>query len=169
MIKGTTFVTLDKSKKVEFLPELFRIFYENTAKISPFTRSYESEMKSWVGEVSPALEKAPRQIILIYHGNDLAGFVMYYVRGDLLMIEELQLKEKYQRTLLLYKTVKHMIELLSSTVGRIEAYALRKNSISIGLMRDMGFLEVGDTGGTKFMHFSLDLNSIMSRINRKNY
>lgn len=141
-MKDIKFTLLDKSQKSEILPLLFDIFYENTSEISPFSRPYMAERDEWLSEVSPALEKAPRQIILIYHGTDLAGFVMYYTRDELLMIEELQLVPKYQRTLLCYKTVKYLYEFLGEKIGRVEAYALKSNQTSIGLMQDLGFAEI---------------------------
>ena len=121
-----------------------------------------AERDEWLSEVSPALEKDPRQIILIHHGTDLAGFVMYYTRGELLMIEELQLVPKYQRTLLCYKTVKYLCEFLGEKIERIEAYALKSNQTSIRLMQDLGFANINDTLGTKFLHFSSDSNKIKS-------
>lgn len=160
------FEFLNKSKKAEILPELFRIFYDNTSLISPFLRPYELERDEWISEVSPALEKEPRQIILIYHGADLAGFIMYYTRGELLMIEELQLKDAYQGTLLFYKAVKYLVEMFSDKISRVEAYALKKNKRSIDLMRDTGFFEIHDTIGTKFLHFGIETNKIMAKIKR---
>ena len=167
MTKKIKFTLLDKSQKSEILPLLFDIFYENTSKISPFSKPYEAERDAWLSEVSPALEKPPRQIILIYHGTDLAGFVMYYTRDELLMIEELQLVPKYQRTLLCYKTVKYLYEFLGEKIERVEAYALKSNQTSIGLMQDLGFAKINDTLGTKFLHFSCDANEIKSKFSRK--
>ena len=166
-MKDIKFTLLDKSQKSEILPLLFDIFYENTSKISPFSKPYEAERDAWLSEVSPALEKPPRQIILIYHGADLAGFVMYYTRDELLMIEELQLVPKYQRTLLCYKTVKYLYEFLGEKIERIEAYALKSNKISIGLIQDLGFTKINDTLGTKFLHFSCDANKIKSKFSKK--
>ena len=160
------FRLLDKSQKSEILPLLFDIFYENTSKISSFSKPYEAEREAWLSEVSPALEKPPRQIILIYHGADLAGFVMYYTRESLLMIEELQLVPEYQRTLLCYKTVKYLYEFLGEKIHRIEAYALKSNKISIGLMQDLGFEKIHDTIGTKFVHFSCDTNRVKAKFSR---
>ena len=161
------FRLLDKSQKSEILPLLFDIFYENTSKISSFSKTYEAERNEWLSEVSPALEKPPRQIILIYHGADLAGFVMYYTRDELLMIEELQLVPKYQRTLLCYKTVKYLYEFLGEKIGRVEAYALKSNQTSIGLMQDLGFTKINDTLGTKFLHFSCNANKIKPKFDKK--
>ena len=166
-MKNTNFTLLDKSQKSEILPLLFDIFYENTRKISPFSRPYMAERDEWLNEVSPALEKDPRQIILIYHDDAIAGFVMYYTRGELLMIEEMQLLPKYQRTLLCYKTVKHLYEFLGEKIERIEAYALKSNKTSIGLMQDLGFEKMHDTLGAKFLHFSCGADKIKFKFDKK--
>jgi RimJ/RimL family protein N-acetyltransferase len=51
-------------------------------------------------------------------------------------------------------------------ISRVEAYALKKNKRSITLMRDMGFSEIHDTMGTKFLHFEIETNKIMAIIKR---
>ena len=83
---------LDKSQKDRVLPALFALFYENMQPIVSFGRSYAAEEALWLQEVSPALDKAPRQIVLCWDGDRIAGYVQYYVREHMLMVEELQLK-----------------------------------------------------------------------------
>ena len=83
-----TFTYLDKTQKERWLPVLFDLFYDNMRHIAPSELPYEQEKKQWLTEVSPALEKAPRQIILCFADDALAGYVQYYTNGNLLMIEE---------------------------------------------------------------------------------
>ena len=96
------FKYLNKSEKDAFLPLLFDIFYNNTVERAPSEKSYELQRDEWLSEVSPALDKEPRKVILCYSEGELAGFLMYYTRGELLMVEELQLKKKFQRTRMFY-------------------------------------------------------------------
>ena len=97
-----SFAHLNKAEKSHYLPLLFDVLYSNMEEITPTGKSYEEQKQEFLTEVAPALEKEPRKIVLCYRDNDLAGFLMYYTRDDMLMIEELQLKKKYQRTRLLH-------------------------------------------------------------------
>lgn len=67
------FCYLDKSEKDHWLPQLFDLLYDNMRSIAPSGLSYEQERKEWLAAVSPALEKAPRQIILCFVGEELAA------------------------------------------------------------------------------------------------
>ena len=164
----TKFEKLNKSQKDDILPVLFDIYYGNMSRICPRVKPYDVEREEWINEVSPALDKNPRQIILMYQGDDLAGFVMYYTRDDLLMIEELQLKEKYQRTLLLHRLFTYLTELLSSGCARIEAFASEKNYRSLDLMKYLGFCTIGKNEKYNLFHLCAKASDVTSKIKTKN-
>ena len=164
----TKFEKLDKQKKCNILPVLFDIYYGNMSRICQTGNSYDIEREEWICEVSSALEKDPRQIILMYQGDDLAGLVMYYTRDDLLMIEELQLKEKYQRTLLLHRLFTYLTELLSSGCSRIEAYANEENYRSLSLMKYLGFNIVDKNERRKLFHLRAASVDIIPKVKTKN-
>ena len=132
------FKYLNKTEKNTFLPLLFDIFYTNTVELAPSEKSYELQRDEWLSEVSPALDKEPRKVILCYSEGELAGFLMYYTRGELLMVEELQLKKKFQRTRMFYFLCKHLISVLPSDISIVEAYALKNNLNSQGIMQYLG-------------------------------
>ena len=132
------FCYLDKTEKEQWLPELFDLFYENMRSIAPLGLSYRQEKEQWLSEVSPALEKAPRQIILCLAGEQLVGYMQYYIREGMLMVEELQLKPQYQGTLLFCGLCKHLLRVLPGDLKTIEAYAHLKNRRSIDLMKKLG-------------------------------
>ena len=94
------FCFLNKSEKDHYLPQLFDLLYENMKVIAPSGLSYEQEKTEWLENVSPALEKAPRQIVLCFVAGELAGYMQYYIRDTLLMVEEIQLKKKYPEIIL---------------------------------------------------------------------
>ena len=132
------FKELNKSEKNTFIPLLFDIFYNNTTELAPSEKSYEQQRDEWMSEVSPALDKEPRKIILCYSEGEIAGFVMYYTRSELLMVEELQLKKKFQRTRMFYFLCKHLMSILPSDISIVEAYALKNNLNSQGIMQYLG-------------------------------
>ena len=147
----TRFCYLNKAQKDEWLPLLFDLFYENMSKIITFDKSFEDEKREWIECISEAICKAPRQIILCLDDQEIVAFVMYYTRNDALMIEELQIKEKYQRTRLCYRLLKYLIEVLPDNIETVEAYAHEENYISQLVMKNLGMTSVGDES-RKFVH-----------------
>lgn len=145
------FKFLEKSNVGEFLPVLFDILYENMEKIAPLCKSYEKAKAEWLGQVTPAMKKDRRQIVLMYDGDTLAGYAQYYTNDTILMIEEIQLKPIYQRTMLLYEFCKFMKATLPSEITYIEAYADKRNTNSQKLMEALGMKIINDDG--KYYHF----------------
>ena len=160
------FKYLNKSEKNTFLPLLFDIFYTNTVELAPSEKSYELQRDEWLSEVSPALDKEPRKIILCYAGGELAGFLMYYTRGELLMVEELQLKKKFQRTRMFYFLCKHLMSILPSDISIVEAYALKNNLNSQGIMQYLGMEFVPHEIGFPLVHLRGSAQKIKERFLR---
>ncbi len=152
------FKFLDKSKVSEILPALFDILYDNMEKIAPFDRSYEQAKLEWIQQVTPAMKKDKRQIVLMYDNNTLVGYAQYYINETILMIEEIQLKPKYQRTMLLYKFCKYMKSILSNEIIYIEAYADKRNVNSQKLMQDLGMKIINND--EKYYHFQGFINKV---------
>ena len=145
------FSYLEKSQKEQWLPVLFDLLYENMQEIAPEQIPCEQAKQLWLKEVSPALDKAPRQIILCFSDDELAGYLQYYTNGKLLMIEEVQIKKEYQRTTLFYSLCKYLNNMLPREIEIVEAYADPRNAPSRKLMTRLGMAEK-DEG--KFIHFS---------------
>lgn len=146
------FCCLDKSEKDHWLPQLFDLLYENMQAIAPSGLSYEQERKQWLSAVSPALEKTPRQIILCFVDEKLAGYIQYYIREQMLMVEEVQLKKKYHRTCLFYKFCKHLMSVLPDNLQIVEAYANKRNRNSICLMKKLGLHPCEADTDSPFVH-----------------
>ena len=88
----TRFSLIDKNQKEYWLPMLFDLLYENMQEIAPDDRPREQAKQLWLKEVSPAMDKAPRQIVLCFSDDDLAGYLQYYTNGKMLMVQLQQLK-----------------------------------------------------------------------------
>ena len=143
-----SFSYLDKSKKSEYLPLLFDALYSNMQYIAPSGLTYEDEKSEFLREVGSALEKEPRKIVLCYSETELVGFLMYYTRENLLMIEELQIVKKYQRTRALKLLCKYMMKNLPENIEHIESFVHKSNVNSISLQKWLGMEiteEINDT------------------------
>ena len=151
------FQYLDKLEKEYWLPQLFHLLYENMKFIAPSGLSYDEERKLWLAAVSPALEKAPRQIILCFSNGELAGYAQYYTRGDMLMVEEVQLKKSYQRSFAFYRLCKHLLFILPPEIRYVEAYADKRNIHSQQSMSKLGMKVIEEDG--PFLHLRGELRS----------
>lgn len=142
---------LHKEEKDLWLPQLFDLLYENMREITPSGLPYEQEKQQWLSRVSPALEKAPRQIILCLADDVLAGYVQYYTSKNLLMIEEIQIAKTYQQSTLFYSMCKYLAKVFPEGVEVVEAYAEKRNSHSWKLMEKLEMKQIAEEG--PFVHF----------------
>lgn len=152
------FTYLNKAQKDLWLPKLFDLLHENMRVISPFGSPYEQERRQWLAAVSPALDKEPRQIILCFSNDELAGYLQYYTRGDLLMIEEVQLKKEYQRTFLFFRLCRHLSKNIPPEVSFIEAYADKRNHYSQRIMQKLGMEVIEEAADSPFVHLRGSMN-----------
>ena len=142
---------LNKREKDQWLPILFDLLYENMHRIAPNGLNRDQEREQWLSQVSPALDKEPRQILMCFADGELVGYLQYYTRNDLLMIEEVQISRQYQRTFVFYRLCKHLMDTLPEQVSIIEAYADKRNHASIRLMDKLGMMAV-EEDESAFIH-----------------
>ena len=152
---------LDKTEKDLWLPRLFDLFYENMSAVAPSGMTRDTERTEWMANVGPALDKAPRQVLLALDGETLAGFAMFYTRDDLLMVEEVQLQREYQGGLLFLRLCRKLLADLPQEIRTVEAYAHRSNGRSRKLMTRLGMVELPDA--SPFVHLRGELESIRKR------
>ena len=149
-----TFLWRDYNEKDrELLPRLFAILHENMNAIAPTGNSYEEEETLWCSCIEEALSKDPRKLLMIYDGETLAGFFMYYVNGDLWMMEEIQFAPAYRGSGLFRRLFAHLLSLLPDSVEYVEAYANKKNEKSQGILRHLGLCLIGENKNGNSYHF----------------
>ena len=146
------FCYLGKAQKDYWLPQLFDLLYENMHTIAPSGSAYEQEKAQYLAAVSPALDKGPRQIILCFVAGELSGYIQYYIRDRLLMVEEIQLKKEYHRTPLFYRFCKYLLSVIPDDLQTVEAYADKRNANSIHLMEKLGMQFLEDEADSPFIH-----------------
>lgn len=154
---------LDKTEKDRWLPILFDLYYENMSRIAPTGMDYATDRKMWMDQVSPALDKAPRMILMAVSEGELAGYVQYYTRGALLMVEEVQIRRRYQGSPLFLRLCRRLVESLQQEIFYIEAYADRRNLKSIALMDRLGMEEVRESEDSPFVLLRGDAVALFQR------
>lgn len=151
---------LDKETEMHLMEQLFDLLYENMLPIAPSGLSYEEEKEQWLSEVVPAMAKAPRQIVLLFDGDVLAGYLQYYINNGLFMVEEIQLRKDCRSTSLFASLWKLMSRIIPEDTRFIEAYADPRNHLSRHLMEKLGMEPVKDGPYPHLLHFRGSLDRI---------
>ena len=160
------FEFLDKTQKDCWLPKLFEILYHNMKDIAPSGVSYEEEREEWLSAVGPALDKAPRQIVLIHAGASLVGYFQYYVNGGIFMVEEIQIVPEYQGTTLLFALFRFLGNVLPDEIETLAAYAHKSNVRSQRIMKKLGMEQAGENED-EFYYFKGDFRPLAARFCKK--
>ena len=153
------FAYLDKQQKDIWLPKMFDLLYDNMRLIAPGDLPYEEEKQQWLSNVSPALKKAPRQVLLAFWKEELVGFIQFYTRQELLMVEEMQIQKEYQGTSLFYALCRFLGRNLPADIHYLEAFAHSQNLHSLKLMQKMGMNPIEDRHQQDFIHLQGQLQS----------
>ncbi len=148
-----SFVPIDRRNARNILPRLFEVLHSNMSVIAPTGNSYMEDEELWVSCIAEALEKSARQLLLVMDGEAVAGFFMYYVNGDLWMMEEIQFAPAYQGSGLFRALYAHLLEILPDSVKYVEAYANKQNQKSIGILTHLGLAVMGENKNGNSYHF----------------
>ena len=160
-------VELDKSRKDSVLPLLFAIMHANMSKIAPTGNSYEEDLSFWLSCVSPALDKEPRRILLIYDGDKLAGFFQYFVNNGLFMMEEIQFCDDYKGSGTFRELYAYLTGVIPENTELVEAYANKFNYKSIEILRHLGLEIIGENKNGKSYHFRGRYENILRKYGEK--
>ena len=160
-------IELDKSQKGSVLPHLFDILHSNMSKIAPTGNSYEEDLSFWLSCVSPALEKEPRKILLIYDGEILAGFFQYFVNNGLFMMEEIQFCDAYKGSGAFRELYAYLTGVIPEDTELVEAYANKSNHKSIGVLRHLGLEIIGENKNGISYHFRGRYENILRKYGEK--
>lgn len=143
---GVSFRYLSKPPSPALLDEIFTILAANMRAIAPTGLTYEEDRAQWLSCIPPALEKEARQIILIHDRDELIGFFQYYVTADhgVFMMEEIQFKPAYHGSGLFGELYRFLIPQLPADTVSVEAYADKRNTKSLAVLRHLGLTVIGE-------------------------
>ena len=161
------FSFLDKRECERVLPLLFDILHQNMSVIAPTGASYEEDRAEWLSAVLPAMQKEPRQIILMRNEEDLAGYFQYYVYNGVFMVEEIQIRPVYQRTALLLRLCRFLCDVIPRDTQCIEAYAHKKNRNSQSVIGALGMACIGENKNGNSWHYRGEVAPLFARFEKK--
>ncbi len=159
---------LRKTDAESVLPELFEILHSNMSRIAPSGRSYDEEYSLWLSSVKPALEKAPRQILLLRDGDQLAGFFQYYVNDGIFMMEEIQFCERYHGSGIFEELYRYLVKIIPDNTRFVEAYTDIRNARSIAILNHLGLEAVCKVENSHLYHFRGPYKNLVTRYGNTN-
>ena len=156
-------VPLQKSDSDSVLPILFEILHSNMSRIAPTGNSYDEDFSMWMSCIKPALEKAPRQILLLYDNDEIIGYFQYYVNGGIFMMEEIQFRAHCHGSGLFTELYRYLMKTLPENTEYVEAYANKKNAKSIGILTHLGLAVIGENQNGNSYHFRGRYETLLHR------
>ncbi len=147
-----TFQFFNKTQEEVILPQMFDILFTNMNKIAPTGNSYAKDKQEWVAYMASAAENNT-QIILMYVDEILSGYFQYSIKNDTMLIEEIEIIPKFQRTLLFYSFFKYMSSIIPKSVIYIEAYVNKRNGNSMVIAKKLGMQIMGENRTGTSWHY----------------
>lgn len=147
------FQFVNKQYLKQILPILFPILHSNMSVIVPTGNSYEDDLKIWMSNIVPAMQKESRQIALMYVDDEIAGYFQYNINADSLMMEEIQIKKEFQGIGLFSAFYTWLIKQLPKEILTVEAYSHKKNFKSQSILEYLGLVKIGENkNGNSFYY-----------------
>ncbi len=145
-----TFCAFDPARAEELLPWMFDILSANMNKIAPTGEGDEADRRKWMSYMASEIDA--RRIILMYAGGELAGYFQYSFDGKAVLVEEIEIKPEYQRTMLFYHFLKYVKSILPEDTEYVEGYINDSNVNSQRIARKLGMSPQGEklNGHTQF-------------------
>ncbi len=148
---------------------MFSILYENMNAIDPTGDSFENAWSSWRDVIGRALDDPRRTLLVIYDGEEIAGFFMYATNREngLFLMEEIQFRSRYQRIGLFHRLYDEVLLRLPIEVTIVEAYAHKKNLRSQGILAHFGLSVVGENCNGSCLRYRGDFSEFAHRMKTK--
>lgn len=131
---------------------MFDILFTNMNRIAPTGDGYAKDKQEWIAYMTSEA-KDNREIILMYVDEILSGYFQYSIINDTMLIEEIEITPKFQRTLLFYSFIKYMSGIIPRSVVYIEAYVNKQNENSMTIAKKLGMQIVGENRTGTSWHF----------------
>lgn len=144
---------LDKAKADSVLPKLFAILHSNMSRIAPTGNTYEQDFEFWIPCIKSDLENEQRQMLLIFSGDELAGFFQYSVNNHVFWMERINFTDPYKGTGIFSELYRYLVKILLADTLYVEALADKRNEKSIAVLKHLGLEIIGENKNGISYHF----------------
>ena len=138
---------------------------EITTSSATMSSINEEDFEEWRSNIYPAMQKEPRQIVLMYVDRSLAGYFQYYVNAatNSLMMEEIQIKKEFQKSGLFAAFYQWLVKTLPQDILYVEAYANKSNEKSQSILKHLGLAESGENKSGSCFYFKGSYGALLKK------
>lgn len=150
------FCYLRRNEFEQYANSLFSILCDNMSQIVPTGNSPEEDYELWLHSQKEEINKGKHHIIVIFQKEtqEIVGYFQYSVQGNVFLMEEIQIKEKYQGKYNIFRRLYgFVLDNIGTDVSYVEAYANKKNAKSIGILGKLGLSIAGENKSGSSYYF----------------
>lgn len=142
------------------LPQMFDILYTNMMSIAPSNAGYNEDRNMWLSYIQPTLEQGHVKVLLMFAGEELAGYFQYSIRGDTMLVDEVEIKPVYQRTMLFYRCGQFLLNNFPDGIQHLESYVNKNNRNSLSIHRKLDMEIIGENRSGRSWRFRGNVETI---------
>lgn len=158
-----SFAYADRQQIDTMLPELFGVLYENMSQIAPTGNTYEEDYACWKTYAVPEMEKDTQKTIIMRAGDVFAGFFRYSIRGDSLLMEEIQIKKEFHGSGIFAAFYTWFVKQLPKDILWVEAYTSKTNTKTQGILEHLGLRKAGENKNGKSFYYKGEYASLLDK------
>lgn len=135
---------------------LFSVLHDNMSQIAPTGNSREVDFIFWYQTMQEELQGGKRNIIIIFpkDSHEIVGYFQYSIQENVFLMEEIQIRKSYQGKCNIFRDLYAFVfKDIGAECDCVEAYANKKNTKSIAILRKLGLSAVGENKSGTSYHF----------------
>lgn len=135
------------------LPQAFSILHKNMSLLAPTGCPYEEDLALWLDYIRPALAEGRCRLVLMYCGQELAGYFQYSTENAIFMMDEIELRPEYQGSGIFREMYRWLEDKLPVGLSLVEAYSNKANAKSQGILEHLGLERAGENrSGSSYLY-----------------
>ena len=140
------FCYLEKERFPEYADTLFSVLHGNMNAIAPTGQSREADFACWSQAMGEQLKSESRSVILIFYRptQELAGYFQYSVSDGVFFMEDIQFKPEFQGKHNIFRELYGFVFEHLEDFSVVRANASKRNTKSMGVLRHLGLVSVGE-------------------------
>ena len=150
-----TFFYADKQSMSEWLPQSFKILWDNMNRILPTGNDYATDENFYMTHAAPTISTPERRVILIHDGDLLVGYLQYTLREKVLFLEDLQIQDIYQGKGVLRLLFRWLIAGLPNHLELVELLCAKDNTRAMAIYEHWGMKIIGINKNGVSYHYQM--------------
>lgn len=138
------FEFVHKKELENILPQLFDILYSNMSLNYPTGCTREEDYRIWSNSFIFSIQDEARQLVLMLSENTIIGYFQYSVAGNMLRMEDLQIKKEFHCSGVFGIFYCWLVKQLPQDIQKVAAYTDKRNIKVQGILEHLGLVNCGE-------------------------